>query len=83
MLLHAMDMWPDVITSKFWSFACMHAVHLHNCTPRPGETHTPHTLFTNEDSPVSPHDFKVFSLPVYVLDKALQTGSLGPGKWKP
>jgi hypothetical protein len=41
-----------------------------------------HTLFTNEDPPLSPHDFKVFGSPVYVLDKALQTGSLGPGKWK-
>jgi hypothetical protein len=60
----------------------MHAVRRHICTPRPGETQTPHTLFTNEDPPVSPHDFKVFGSPVYVLDKALQTGSLGPGKWK-
>jgi hypothetical protein len=36
MLLHAMDMWPDVITSAF-----MHAICLHNCTPRHGETQSP------------------------------------------
>ena len=33
MLLHAIQMWPDMISSEFWSFAFMHAVHLHNCTP--------------------------------------------------
>jgi hypothetical protein len=71
MLLHAMEIWPDVITSKFWSFAFMHAVHIHNCNPCPGETQTPYTLFTNEDLPVSLHDFKVFGSPIYVLDKAL------------
>jgi hypothetical protein len=31
---------------------------------------------------VSPHDLKVFGSPVYVLDKALQDGLIGPGKWK-
>jgi transposase InsO family protein len=35
MLLHAMDKWPDVVTAEFWSFAFMHAIRLHNCTPRP------------------------------------------------
>ena len=34
MLLHAMQMWPNVINSEFWSYTFMHAVHLHNCTPR-------------------------------------------------
>jgi hypothetical protein len=82
MLLHAMDQWPDVITAEFWSFAFLHAVRLHNCTPRPGQSTSPFTLFTNEDSPLSPNDFKVFGSPVYVLDKALQDGSIGPGKWK-
>jgi hypothetical protein len=82
MLLHAMEMWPDVITSEFWSFAFMHTVRLHNCTPRPKATASPHTLFTDEDPPLTPHDFKVFGSPVYVLNKALQNGSIGPGKWK-
>jgi transposase InsO family protein len=71
MLLHAMDLWPDVVTADFWSFAFMHAVRIHNCTPRTGQSKTPFTLFTNEDSPLSPNDFKVFGSPVYVLDRAL------------
>jgi hypothetical protein len=82
MLLHAIDQWPDVITAEFWSFVFLHAVRLHNCTPRPGQSESPFTLFTNEDSPLSPHDFKVFGSPVYVVDKALQDGLIGPGKWK-
>jgi hypothetical protein len=82
MLLHTMERWPDVITAEFWSFTFMHAVRLHNCTPRPGETTTPYTLFTDEDPPASLHDFKVFGSPVYVLDSALQSRNLGPDKWK-
>jgi hypothetical protein len=82
MLLHAMTMWPDVITAAFWSFAFMHAVHLQNCTPRPKETVSPHTLITNEDPPLTPHDFRVFGSPVYVLDKTLHSGTISPGKWK-
>ena len=82
MLLHAMDQWPDVITAEFWSFAFMHAVRLHNCTPRPGTSESPFTLFSNEDSPLSPTDFRVFGSPVYVLDSTLQSGTIGPGKWK-
>ena len=82
MLLHAMQMWPDIINSKFWSYAFLHAVHLHNCTPWSNKTMLPFTLFTNEDMITNPNDFKVFRSPVYVLDPSLQSGSLGPGKWK-
>jgi hypothetical protein len=77
-----MDQWPDVITAEFWSFAFLHAIQLHNCTPHPGQSESPFTLFTNEDSPLLPHDFIVFGSPIYVLNKALQDGSIGPGKWK-
>jgi hypothetical protein len=82
MLLHAMERWPDVITSEMWSFAFMHAVHLHNCTPRPGQTKSPYTLFTDEDPPALLQDYQVFGSPIYVLDSTLQSGNLGPGKWK-
>jgi hypothetical protein len=60
----------------------MHAVCLHNCTPRPGQTKSPYTLFTDEDPPASSQDYRVFGSPVYVLDSSLQSGNLGPGKWK-
>ena len=61
MLLHVMQMWPDVINSKFWSYAFLHTVHLHNCTPRSNETMSPFTLFTNENMATNPNDFKVFA----------------------
>ena len=82
MLLHAMQMWPDIVTSEFWSYAFLHAVHLHNCTPWSNESKSPFTLFTNEDMNHTPNDFRVFRSPVYVLDPTLQSGALSPGKWK-
>ena len=82
MLLHAMQMWPNMITSEFWSFAFLQAVNLHNYSPHPKEQSSPYTLFTNEDAPLSANDFQVFGSPVYILDSTLQTGMLGPGKWK-
>jgi len=30
MLLHAMNLWPDIITADFWTFAVKHAIWLHN-----------------------------------------------------
>ena len=76
-------MWPDIINSEFWSYAFLHAVHLHNCTPWSNETKSSFTLFTDEDmTHDNLNDFKVFGSPVYVLDPSLQSGSLGPGKWK-
>jgi hypothetical protein len=77
-----MDQWPDVITAEFWSFTFLHAVRLHNCTPHLGQSESSFTLFTNEDSPLLPSDFKVFGSPIYVLNKALQDGLIGLGKWK-
>ena len=82
MLLHGMQMWPNMITSEFWSFAFLQVVNLHNYLPRPKEQTLPYTLFTNEDAPLSANNFRVFGSPVYVLDNSLQTGMLGPGKWK-
>ena len=60
----------------------MHAVHLQKCTLKPKKTVSPHTLFTNKDSPLTPHDFRVFGSPIYILDKSLQSGTIGPSKWK-
>ena len=83
MLLHAMQMWPDIITSEFWSFTFMHVVNLHNYMPHPEEQCAAYTtMFTNEDVSLSADDFFVFRSLVYVLYSSLQTGTLGPGKWK-
>ena len=82
MLLHALQMWPDVVTSEFWSYAFLHTFHLHNCTPWSNEMKSPFTLFTDEDMNHTPNDFKVFRSPVYVHNLTLQSGTLSPGKWK-
>ena len=82
MLLHVMPMWLDVINSEFWSYAFLHTVCLHNSTPWSNETMSPFTMFMNDDTTTNPNDFKVFGSPVYVLDPSLQSGSIGPGKWK-
>jgi hypothetical protein len=59
-----MDQRPDVITAEFWSFMFLHAVWLHNCTPHQGQSESRFTLFTNEDSPLSPHGwFQCFWFP--------------------
>ena len=82
MLLHTMQMWPDMISSEFWSYTFMHAVCLHNCTPWSNKKSSTFTLFTDEDPAHTPNDFNVIgSLVVYVLDPSLQI-TLGPGKWK-
>ena len=62
MLLHVMQMWPDLVNSEFWSYAFLYAVCLHNCTPRANETMSPFTLFTNKDMMTNPNDFKVFRI---------------------
>ena len=74
MLLHAMQMWPNVISLEFWSYTFMHVVHLHNCTPQSNEKNSLFTLFTDKDPTHTPNDFKVFGSPVYILDSSLQTG---------
>ena len=82
MLLHAMQMWPNMISLEFWSHPFMHAVHLHNCTPWSNEKNSLFTLFTDEDPTYTLNDFKVFGSLVYVLDPYVQTSTLSPGKWK-
>ena len=60
----------------------MHAVHFHNSTPWSNKKNSLFTVFTDEVPTHTPNYFKVFGSPVYVLDPSLQTGTLGPGKWK-
>ena len=69
-------------SEEFWSYAFLHTVHLHNCTPQLNKMKSPFNLFTYEDMNHTPNNFRVFGSPVYVLDPTLQSGTLGPGKWK-
>jgi hypothetical protein len=39
-------------------------------------------MFRDKDPPSSAEEFRIFGSPVYSLDSSLQTGALGPGKWK-
>lgn len=80
MLLHAMSMWPEVITTEFWSYVWQHAVNIHNVTIRKGQTKNPYQLFTDEDPHFSLSDFHVFGAPCYVLDEAVREGK-SQGKW--
>jgi hypothetical protein len=69
------------ITSECWSFALQHAVRVHNSAPRKeGQTLSPYALFTGEDAPQWPTDFRVLFFPVYVLEKELQDNKSKP-KW--
>jgi hypothetical protein len=72
MLLHAMRMWPGLITPEIWPFAILQASQIHNHSPRHGKTQSPHKIFTNEAPTIHPNDFCVFGCPVFVLVKELQ-----------
>ena len=76
--MHAMQKWPNVITSAFWPFCISQAVRMHNLTPQRGQSKTPHQLFTDEDSSISPADFCTLLCPVLVFETDLQDG-----KWPP
>ena len=81
MLLHAMNMWPGVITEEFWTFALKQAIAICNAMIQDGNEKCPWELFTDEECPLRLKDFQVFGCPVYVLDKALQDGN-DISKWK-
>jgi hypothetical protein len=48
MLIHAMILWPDIITEQLWPYAFCLAVDLHNTTPGP--------------SGLTPEEFVIISL---------------------
>ena len=74
MLIHAMRLWPAMVTPEFWPYAISHAARIHDHSPRRGQTKSPHKLFTNEKDNINPNDFHVFGCPVFVLAKELQDG---------
>jgi len=82
MLIHAMNLWPDVITADFWTFAVKHAIQLHNMRPIADRNNKcPYELFTSEIPPHYLPDFHVFGCPVYILEKNLADNN-GIPKWK-
>lgn len=78
MLMHAMQKWPGIITPAFWPFCISQAVRMHNLTPHRGQSRSPHEIFTDEDSSITPADFRTMLCPVFVLEKELQDGKKLP-----
>jgi len=82
MLLHAMNLWPEIITANFWTFEVKHAIWLHNMWPNADcDNKCPYKLFTSEMPPHHLLDFCVFGCPVYILEKNLADNN-GIPKWK-
>jgi len=82
MLLHAMRLWPDIITEDLWPFALKLAVDIHNSTPGPSGL-SPDEIFSGQKSTKNRlADFHPFGCPVFVLQASLQDGHKLP-KWKP
>jgi len=82
MLLHAMNLWPAIITANFWTFVARHAIKLHNMWPiADHDSKCPYQLFTGEMPPHHLLDFHVFRCPVYILKKNLADNN-GIPKWK-
>jgi len=82
MLLHAMRLWPDIITEDLWPFVLKLAVDIHNSTPGSSGL-SPGEVFSGQKSTKNRlADFHVFRCPVFVLEASLQDGHKLP-KWKP
>jgi len=82
MLLHAMRLWPDIITEDLWPFALKLAVDIHNSTPGTSGL-SPDEIFSGQKCTRNRlADFHTFGCPVFVLEASLQDGHKLP-KWKP
>jgi hypothetical protein len=85
LLLHGIQMWPQMIDTMFWPFAFKSAVERHNQLSLTAEGQTPLSILHNvsvENIPVK--TFHTLFCPVYVLDARLQSaGGPRPPKWEP
>ena len=83
MLIHSQHKWPKVITPNLWPYAMRMANDCLNETPNMQDDmkRTSEQIFS--DTLVQPNlkHHKVFGCPVYVLDEALQQGTIFH-KWK-
>jgi len=77
-----MNLWPEIITADFWTFAVKYTIWLHNMRPIAGHnSKCPYELFTREMPPHHLSYFCVFGCPVYILEKNLMDNN-GIPKWK-
>ena len=85
MLLHAHNLWPDVIKFDLWPFAVKLATDIHNAIPTSRtEGITPDELFSGAlpGEQCRLKDTHVFGCPVFVLDDRLQNGQR-INRWDP
>ncbi len=84
MMIHATLHWPEIIESKLWPMAVLHAAHLMNRVPRRDTANRSSIeLLTNSIlDPQEYSDLHVWGSPVYVLDPGISKGGKIP-KWKP
>ena len=82
-LLHAKRKWPQVISHVLWPFAMQVIVERHNRLSLDQHGRSPLEKFSViEDEPL-PTTFHTFGYPVFILEAANQSGSIGAPKWQP
>eukprot|EP00978_Attheya_sp_CCMP212_P029858 scaffold107633_cov57-Attheya_sp.AAC.1 len=82
MLIHANNRWKGSITANIWPYALRMANGINDVPSfQNTERKTPKQIFSDTRVYVNPKHWKPFGCPVYVLDSALQTGTIFH-KWK-
>ena len=82
-LLHAKRKWPKVIKTVLWPFALQSVVERHNCLHLDQDGKSPLEKFSQTTEEIVISDFHTWGCPVFILDAANQSGSIGTTKWDP
>ena len=82
-LLHAKRKWPKVITTVLWPFALQSVVERHNRLHLDQDGKSPLEKFSQTTEEIVVSDFHTWGCPVFILDAANQSGSIGTAKWDP
>ena len=82
-LPHATRKWPSVISSVLWPFAIQAIVERHNRLSLDVEGRSPLEKFSGITDDSLPTAFHTFGCPVFILDAANQSNSIGTPKWEP
>ena len=79
-LLHAIRMWPEMISLELWSLALLETTRISNHLRFTADGRTPYAHFSKSDALLTVKDEHTFGCPVYILDASLQNGQQIP-KW--
>ena len=83
MLVHAISVWPEVLTISLWPYALLHASDWHNRLHMDKFGCTPLERFARTRSPICPELFHTWGSPIYVLDSRNQSGTCLVPKLEP